>query len=106
MINIDFLDDNVDINGIIMESIQFKDTTAIDTLVELMENSISILKHEFHEVSATTTLALYNTHSKLFNKLLWILHDDVMQEAIRNVMNCIDNNDSGEETESMSLGQE
>jgi hypothetical protein len=99
MINIQFLGNDVDINGIIMESIHFKDTTAIDTLVELMENSVSILQNEFHEVSDTTTLALYNTHSKLFNKLLWILHDDVMQEAIRDVMNCIDDDDSGEETE-------
>jgi hypothetical protein len=65
-------------------------------------SSISILQNEFHKVSATTTLALYNTHSKPFNKLLWSLHDDVMQEAIRDVMNCIGDDDSGEETESMS----
>ena len=99
MDKLEFFENDLDIHSIIFDSIHFKNTTAIDTLLELLENSINVLQCKVHNIQDNTTLELYKDHSYVFNKLMNILHKDLMDEAIKDVLKCMDSDDSGDDTE-------
>ena len=80
------------------ETIHCENADAIDALVELLETSIVILQFSFSP-NFPTRIEVWSHHNETWNRLMNILHERQMQDAVEEILAARDDDDSEDSTE-------